>query len=529
MSGRLRRERVEELLAVAINLGLHDRREALLFHIPETLKSNMPAAGPNATSRDRLARDLYFLNDVGLLNDGTDPLHIYLENAHYASGTVADAEVFREACTELAQPATRPQAPQFLKLSGATWLPSSGHPEFRQAVVHRDAHIPARFLADAQRASESVALVCVPRLESGQKSTVWASAKGTGWLIGPDLLITAYHVVNARRDDESPATDADFTGQALSAEVTFGHARPDQPGTVLGVTELVAWSEPLDYAIMRLGGAPGVSPLRLAGEVPAISDDSHPPLNVIACPADQPKVICLRNSLATTVTERPTDLGYFTAIDQGTAGAPVFSDDWRVVALHRATAEVAEIMFQGLPTAWANVGTRITAIQEDLRSRYRQVWDLIQVGQAAEPRSPIASSPAVTTAQRLHRSTEVLREKIRAIVDGCHADGGVWVWQKAPLREELDRVERQVVEVEARLDEDEQFRAELHDALNRHGGVADQFARRISELDARQVSAQRSLRARDFELAGESLLDVLMRIEEQLRLLEPGYNSPGTN
>ncbi len=326
-----------------MDFEFHDRRSTLLSGIPANFRGNMPL-GSGGPPRDQLVRDLNWLNEAGLLEDGTDPLAIWLRSAYRAAGGVQKAAVFRRALDQLQQPP---------EVVGAIWQAPSSRPEYREAVIHTEDRVPIQFLQDGQRAGESVALVSVTRYEQHEVSTRWPPVKGTGWLIGPTLLITAHHVVNARQVDEPPADDEDFIEQAQHARVTFGYDRDGQTGTAIGVARLVEQSRQLDYVILQLDADPGIPPLRLAKAEPAVSKDYHPPLNIIQHPYGHPKMLAFRNNLATTVAERPSDLGYFTDTDKGASGAPVFNDDWRVVAMHRATAQVDAVVFQGLETAWA--------------------------------------------------------------------------------------------------------------------------------------------------------------------------------
>jgi endonuclease G len=529
MRGRLSRERIDELIDVAVELGFYDRRLVLLLGIPPDFRSTLPMV-EGGNPGDQLASDLHWLNESRPLRDGSDPLDTWLRNAHRSAGGVQDGEVFHEALTELQQIVQRQEAPRrLLEPGGATWQPPPNHPEYGEAISHADARVSIHYLEDGQRAGESVALVSVARFEQGVISPNWHRAMGTGWLIGPRLLITAYHVINARPDGEPPADEKDFTEQALNAQVTFGYDREGQLDKVIGVTALVEQSRDLDYVILKLDADPGIAPLRLATDAPSADKESHAPLNIIQHPLGQPKMLAFRNSLATSVTELPSDLGYFTDTNKGASGAPVFNDDWRVVAMHRATAQV-EVVFQGLPTAWANVGTRITAILEDLQRRSPKICRSIREGQteASRPRLSLVRPGTTSMARRLQQSSYALRELIQFIAHSYEVGQTRWVWRRKPLYEELDRTHQQLAAIRTSFAGTELYTSRLRDLLRRHYAVADRFVQRLGDLQAPQtLLVERSMRRQEFERAGESLLELLARIQEELDLLEPGDHRPG--
>jgi hypothetical protein len=57
----------------------------------------------------------------------------------------------------------------------------------------------------------------------------------------------------------------------------------------------------------------------------------------------------------------------------------VLNDSWQVVALHRASAFVEDVKFQGRLTGWVNEGTQITAILDDLKVKNADVYQVIAV------------------------------------------------------------------------------------------------------------------------------------------------------
>ena len=86
--------------------------------------------------------------------------------------------------------------------------------------------------------------------------------------------------------------------------------------------------------------------------------------------------MAIRNNLVYRA-DYPT-IQYFTDTEGGSSGSPVCTDDWRVVALHRAWAPVHNVQFQGKTTGWVNEGTQVAAILAHLQQHYSALYAEIQ-------------------------------------------------------------------------------------------------------------------------------------------------------
>jgi endonuclease G, mitochondrial len=357
-------DRIDQIFTAARDLGLlgTSRRDVLWQDINPAFRYAIPDGG---TPIDQLLLDLSKLNQTGRLLDGTVPFEQWLRQAFRLGGLDPRAVVFQQATDELA-----------VRTSGQPrWTAPNDLPEYQEAIIHQDDKMPFGFLKQGFRIGASVAKIQVPRYQNGQQAMLNGKPliyNGTCWLIGPRQLITNHHVVNAR-DDSEPAAPDDLNLQAAKALVQFGYDGADRVGPGFDGAALAAADQQLDFAVLELPDDPGFPPLRLADAPLVLEEGKYPPLNIIQHPLGGPKMIAIRNNLATRSVG--ADLRYFTDTDQGSSGSPVLDDRWVVVALHRAASAAQQpVQFQGRTTAVVNVGTRISTIREHLQTHYPELW-----------------------------------------------------------------------------------------------------------------------------------------------------------
>lgn len=188
---------------------------------------------------------------------------------------------------------------------------------------------------------------------------------GTGFLLGPDLVMTNYHVVAEAVKDPASARQLVmlFDYKLLPDGTAFTglecRLKGDGPWLVDYSTE-----DELDYALLRAEGTPGQLPA--GGEhgatqrgwlVPTPLDlEPGEPLIVIQHPeASRQKV-----TLGYVIGLQP-DRGYVTHTANtlgGSSGAPCFNSDWELVALHHWGS-----------TAVGNRGITFSAIMRHLTTK----------------------------------------------------------------------------------------------------------------------------------------------------------------
>ncbi|HWM89693.1 MAG TPA: trypsin-like peptidase domain-containing protein [Thermoanaerobaculia bacterium] len=199
--------------------------------------------------------------------------------------------------------------------------------------------LPVRFLGDGVERAKAVCRI------------VTNESLGTGFLVGPGLLMTNNHVIDRR--EAAQGAIAEF-GLNDSASVPITAALlPDR---------FFMTDEDLDFTIVacdasRLGDVRPI-PLRRS----PVTVTRHEFVNIIQHPAGRPKEVALQENTVTRVQDKL--IHYETDTERGSSGSPVFNNNWDLVALHHSGTQ--------LPDGTAeNEGIRISAI----------VAHLIAVGQ----------------------------------------------------------------------------------------------------------------------------------------------------
>ncbi|SDR37832.1 Trypsin-like peptidase domain-containing protein [Rhizobiales bacterium GAS113] len=216
------------------------------------------------------------------------------------------------------------------------------------------------------RTSRAIDSVC--RIEINGKPT------GTGFLVGPDSVLTNFHVV-----EKVLGGDNKFTA-AVSCRFDFAEAESGgvDAGTSVGVASpCLDWSrygaaentsdpssslpeaDELDYALLKLDHSVGNRPapgawgkrgwITIPAKAPSLSRDS--PLIIIQHPLTGPKVADRNDKGVVGLNPRNNRLIYVNETYPGSSGAPCLTADYELVALHHYgdPAWVAAPRRQGVP------------------------------------------------------------------------------------------------------------------------------------------------------------------------------------
>jgi len=204
---------------------------------------------------------------------------------------------------------------------------------------------------------------------------------GTGFLVGPNLLLTNNHVLERPELAVKSFAEFDFEEDASSrrkASRTFDLL----PG------DLFVTSPDLDYTLVAVAAKAGDgTPLSNFGMLPLLEESGKivrgEYVSIIQHPEGGLKQCCLRENEVIEVFD--DWLHYLTDTQPGSSGSPVFNDQWLVVSLHhsgvpKTDAKGKILRVDGQPyregvdhpstIAWAaNEGVRVSRIFQDLEAR----------------------------------------------------------------------------------------------------------------------------------------------------------------
>jgi hypothetical protein len=226
---------------------------------------------------------------------------------------------------------------------------------------------------------------CVCRIEYPE-----LEPHGTGFLVGPDLVLTNYHVIESLHRGTVEANQAvcRFDYKVLHDGISVGPGKPyglandwlvdhslySTHDFEVQPTGEVAGDE-LDYALLRISTRVGGD--RVAGEVQAFAGRNWiqvpqaapdfkqaPALYVVQHPDGKPMQIALDSNAVIAATA--TRVRYTTTTEPGSSGSPCFNARWDWVAVHHS----------GDPKYWTegkkpdyNQGIPVTAIISLLKQR----------------------------------------------------------------------------------------------------------------------------------------------------------------
>jgi V8-like Glu-specific endopeptidase len=206
--------------------------------------------------------------------------------------------------------------------------------------------------------------------------------KGTGFLIGPNLLLTNHHVLPDSTLLQNAVVRFGFykdmltiplAGQVVKVLPDFYHFSPEKE---------------LDYTLVQLDGEP-LKDIRFQGEMgnkstlELIRENRHrgylrvsdqiiqnvDRVNIIQHPSGDPlKVVLTQNYVTATMTA--DRVHYLADTDDGSSGSPVFNNLWEVVALHHGSKETKlKNPGGGGRSSYENEGIPMRAILADFKTK----------------------------------------------------------------------------------------------------------------------------------------------------------------
>lgn len=262
-----------------------------------------------------------------------------------------------------------------------------------ERILGRSDLLAINFMDRGRRSADAVCRIKLP-MEGGH-------AFGTGFLVGPRLLLTNNHVLASA--GEAAQAEAEFGFEhdldgVLRDPVQFNldphqtfFTHPELDVTLVAVAPIASNGTPLD----RYGWLPLIP---LSGKT---VDGEW--VTIIQHPAGGPKQIAIHASQIIKLDPDKVNanlaffIHYSTDTEPGSSGAPVFNDQWQVVAVHHKAVPAPGRSPAGRGDAdarvkWiANEGVRVSAIVKLLeRNRFedehaRRALDLIGRGMGFPP------------------------------------------------------------------------------------------------------------------------------------------------
>ena len=192
--------------------------------------------------------------------------------------------------------------------------------------------------------------VCRIEIDKDEYTVIY----GTGFLLGPSVLMTNYHVMEPVIAGEIPHTAVvcrfDYkrnSGNAINQGKTYGLAGnwliDSSPSSPL---DQPAPEDRLDYVLLRLDGTPGKDPILPVPGAAGVARGWLVPLATYAFPADSslfilqhpqgdPLKLALDTDSIIEVRDQ-TRVRHRTNTEEGSSGSPCFNQDWELVALHHS-------------------------------------------------------------------------------------------------------------------------------------------------------------------------------------------------
>lgn len=339
--------------------------------------------GPNGNAK--LLTLTAAMNTTRSLVSGEVPLEKWLNNAILLAAGEQQELVFRKALEQMATDSL----PEEGEAPDVAASPRSGGGAL-EIQIDEDDTLGVGFLLQGAVAARSVAKLRVHRHFDGEPSFRAGGEPdfglGTGWLIGPSLAITNYHVINARAKSEPDASPADLELQGKATEADFDYYDGSPATMTVPSVACEAADRALDYAVLRLDPAGADRfPLRLRVNPLTRPKESalQERVNVLQHPSGDPMRLGFRNNFV--VVGSSEKLSYLTDTSGGSSGSPICDDAWHVAGLHRgwATIEGEPVKVWGKEIRQENYGTPIGQILAHLAATSPALHAEIVAGQAA--------------------------------------------------------------------------------------------------------------------------------------------------
>jgi len=298
------------------------------------------------------------LSAISMGDDLTSIVFGLIEEAEAGGWT---AELIVAACR------SNPSNPLLRDIAQALELAPSIPPKLELQRIIEKANAFLDVATWRNRLGEIENKVCCIELKSGG-----TLLSGTGFLVAPDVVITNHHVMKPVIDTiNNPAGKPHAKPSDVILRFDYKRTADGQVidlGSEYGLRGddwLIDWSpmspvddipepkdsvpEPdeLDYALLRLDGAPGDkavgkaepgAPKRGYVGLPTQPADIRPgmPVSIVQHPRHEPLKLAISTEGICYINSNGTRVTYRTNTERGSSGSPCFTINWELIALHHA-------------------------------------------------------------------------------------------------------------------------------------------------------------------------------------------------
>lgn len=194
---------------------------------------------------------------------------------------------------------------------------------------------------------------------------VTADSLGSGFLVGPGLIMTNHHVIG-RQESAAPCAfqfHYQLDKQLNPLPILAARAKPGG---------LFYTNPDLDVTVVEVLDAPAdVAPLTLARR--RVAKESR--VNIIQHPGGHYKKISMQNNFVAFADTR--HLQYLTSTEPGSSGAPVFDNDFLVIGIHHSGGMLLE---PGSNQSYLrNAGSSMIAVLDDLRDHAPEIYQRLRL------------------------------------------------------------------------------------------------------------------------------------------------------
>ena len=289
------------------------------------------------------------LRKYGAIKDGPESLGILLNHAlDFFSETDKEALALQDIIRRYELDKTVIPSKT---ISQDSWHGSDNPEDVQEKIIGEDTLKPIHYLELALRASKSVVKI------------VRGSGSGSGFLCGPNLIMTNNHVIASK----SEAQDSEFL---FNFELSID-GEPQNAIRVKPISDgLFYTNQTLDFTVIETEPIPTtIQPLKLRS-VLAKNDDR---VNIIQHPGGYFKQISMQNNFVVYADKQIVQ--YVTSTNPGSSGSPVFNDHFEVIAIHHSGGNLLDPKTNR--KYLRNAGSSMVSVLQDLQTNAATIAGLL--------------------------------------------------------------------------------------------------------------------------------------------------------